>query len=61
MTRSPFKTELPKEGYQRYYDSYVECDFCGASTRGRVHVERPHSVVCGSCSRIIAELDNGEG
>ena len=43
--------------YERYYIDFIECDFCGQSTRGRVY---PHSleVLCGSCHKPLLELSD---
>jgi len=41
--------------YRRYYEDFVECDFCGAQTRGRVYRKKPTRVLCGACNRIILD------
>lgn len=62
--------KLPKKDYVRFYDDFVECDFCGQQTRGRVY-EGSQQIVCGACHTpffefytepggITLELDNGE-
>jgi transcription elongation factor Elf1 len=40
----------------RYYSDYVDCDFCGEQTRGRVYAstESVRKVTCGSCHKEIA-------
>lgn len=45
--------------YERYYIDFIECDFCGQSTKGRVY---PHSltVVCGSCHKPLKEVPHEE-
>lgn len=42
-----------EQEYERHYNEFVECDFCGQATRGRVYPERPIAVHCGACNRII--------
>ena len=62
--------KLPKKDYVRFYDDFVECDFCGQQTRGRVY-EGSQQIVCGACHTpffefyteaggITLELENGE-
>ena len=62
--------KLPKKDYVRFYDDFVECDFCGQQTRGRVY-EGSQQIVCGACNApffefytepggITLELENGE-
>ena len=62
--------KFPKKDYVRFYDDFVECDFCGQLTRGRVY-EGTQKIVCGACDSVFfefytepgtiaLELDNGE-
>jgi len=44
------KTETP---YERYYKEYVNCDFCGQQTKGRIYVDQPTAVHCGACNRVM--------
>jgi len=43
------------DGYWRYYENHINCDWCGALTRGRVYKGRT-DVSCGSCDRQLKEL-----
>ena len=45
--------------YARHYDDFVDCDFCGQATRGRVYPQTPTAVHCGSCGRIIVNYPSG--
>lgn len=47
-----FSSEYPSV---RFYAEYIECDFCGEPTRGRVY-EGEQEVVCGSCHRTLIEV-----
>jgi hypothetical protein len=40
--------------WRHHYNYYVECDFCGQHTRGRVYESAKTKVRCGACDRIIA-------
>jgi len=40
--------------WKAHYQAYVECDFCGQQTKGRIYPDAPTRVRCGSCDRIIA-------
>jgi len=62
--------QMPKKDYVRFYDDFVECDFCGQLTRGRVY-EGSQQIECGACGTpffefyteaggITLELENGE-
>jgi hypothetical protein len=41
--------------FVRFYAEYIECDFCGEPTRGRVY-DGEQEVVCGSCNRALIEV-----
>ena len=45
----------PETPYERYYKEYINCDFCGQQTRGRVYDDEPEKAYCGSCNRVIVE------
>lgn len=62
--------QMPRKDYVRFYDDFVECDFCGQLTRGRVY-EGSQQIECGACGtaffefytepgQITLELDDGE-
>lgn len=40
--------------WRHHYNYYIECDFCGQHTRGRVYESAKTKVRCGACDRIIA-------
>jgi uncharacterized protein with PIN domain len=44
----------------RYYENFIDCDWCGAMTRGRVYKEFPTHVRCGACDRELKEIDEKE-
>lgn len=48
---------MTEDNFERYYIDFIECDFCGQSTRGRVY---PHSlsVLCGACHKPLMELSD---
>lgn len=41
--------------YVRFWAEEIECDFCGAPTRGRVY-EDSAEVTCGACNSVIYEF-----
>lgn len=41
--------------YERYYERFIECDFCGGMTRGRIWRNEPTKVKCGSCHHVLTE------
>ena len=47
-----FNGEYP---FVRFYAEYIECDFCGEPTRGRVY-DGEQEVVCGSYHRALIEV-----
>lgn len=62
--------KMPRKDYVRFYDDFVECDFCGQLTRGRVY-EGSQKIECGACGvaffefftepgGITLELEDGE-
>lgn len=46
---------FPFEKFVRFYKDYVECDFCGQLTRGRVY-DGAQEIVCGACNSSIYEF-----
>lgn len=50
---------LPVKRYVRFYKDFVECDFCGQQTRGRVY-EGSQQVTCGSCSAVLIEVNHDQ-
>jgi ribosomal protein S27E len=43
--------------YVRFYRDFVECDFCGQLTRGRVY-EDSQEITCGSCNATLWEFES---
>jgi len=41
--------------YIKLYEKFVDCDFCGQQTRGRVYDDEPEKAYCGSCNRVTVE------
>lgn len=51
----PFK----RNEFVRFYDDYIECDFCGQQTRGRVY-EGSQKIQCGACAAVFFEFETEE-
>jgi len=47
--------DFPSKKFVRFYKDYIECDFCGQMTRGRVY-EGAQEIVCGACNSAIYEF-----
>ena len=45
--------------YIRYYETHIDCDWCGRQTRGRIYKNRT-DVSCGSCHRQLKEVTKRE-
>ena len=43
--------------YVRFYRDFIECDFCGQLTRGRVY-EDSQEIICGSCHATLWEVED---
>lgn len=52
--------EFPKRDYVRFYDDFVECDFCGQLTRGRVY-DGAQQIECGACGSAFFEFFTESG
>ena len=50
---------FPSLKFVRFYKDYIECDFCGQLTRGRVY-EDSQEIVCGSCNASMFEFGTTE-
>jgi hypothetical protein len=50
---------LPVKRYVRFYKDFVECDFCGQQTRGRVY-EGSQQVTCGACNAVLIEVNHDQ-
>jgi hypothetical protein len=46
--------------YVRFYVEFVDCDFCGEATRGRVY-DGEQEVVCGSCGSVLIDVEIEDG
>ena len=44
---------MSKDEFERHYDKFIDCDFCGQATRGRVYPDKPTAVYCGACNKVI--------
>ena len=44
-------------GFRQVYDRHIDCDFCGAMTRGRVWDDAPGVVKCGACGGELSYVD----
>ena len=51
--------DFPSRKYVRFYRDYVECDWCGQLTRGRVY-EGSQEIVCGACEGVMFEFETTE-
>ena len=51
--------DFPSKKFVRFYRDYIECDFCGQLTRGRVY-EDSQEIVCGSCNSSMFEFETSE-
>ena len=40
----------------RFFRNYVDCDWCGMQTRGRVY-EETQTIVCSACRKPLLEID----
>lgn len=45
--------------YVRFFREYVECDWCGLETRGRVY-EETQSIVCSACRKPLLEISQND-
>jgi ribosomal protein S27E len=43
--------------FVRFYAEYIECDFCGEPTRGRVY-DQTQEVICGACGKILLIVES---
>ena len=47
--------KMPSRKFVRFWPEHIECDFCGALTRGRVY-EDSAEVSCGACHSVMYEF-----
>ena len=45
--------------YYNFYEAFIECDFCGQQTRGRVY-GKSVNVICGACDAVLLTLTEVE-
>ena len=45
------------EDYTRHHAAFIECDFCGSLTRGRIYKVEPEIARCGACHRAIQTIN----
>jgi|TARA_R110001606_G_C15019823_1_gene609611 hypothetical protein len=50
---------FPSMKFVRFYKDFIECDFCGQHTKGRVY-EDSQEIVCGSCNSVLFEFKDEE-
>tara|TARA_R110000850_G_scaffold24798_1_gene72114 strand:+ start:90 stop:266 length:177 start_codon:yes stop_codon:yes gene_type:complete len=48
------------DSYVKYYHDFIDCDWCGMMTRGRIYKEEPAHVRCGACDRELKKIDKKE-
>ena len=48
---------LKDRSYHRFYKGFIECDFCGQQTRGRVY-SGSHEVKCGACHAVLLDISD---
>lgn len=51
--------DFPSQKYVRFYRDFIECDWCGQLTRGRVY-EGTQEIVCGACNSVLYEFETTE-
>ena len=57
VTRSRRQGSMTTSGFRQVYDRHIDCDFCGAMTRGRVWDSAPGVVKCGACGGELDYVD----
>tara|TARA_R100000773_G_scaffold32177_1_gene27449 strand:+ start:255 stop:497 length:243 start_codon:yes stop_codon:yes gene_type:complete len=50
---------LKDRSYFNFYEAFIECDFCGQQTRGRVY-NGSDNVICGACDAVLLTLTEVE-
>jgi len=51
--------DFPTMKFVRFYRDYIECDFCGELTKGRVY-EDSQEIICGSCNSVLFEFETSD-
>ncbi len=57
MTKVISLSDRKSKPYVRFYKDFIECDFCGEHTRGRVY-EGSQEIVCGACNATLWEFED---
>ena len=47
--------DAQERDYVRFFRNYVDCDWCGMQTRGRVY-EETQTIVCSACRKPLLEI-----
>ncbi len=50
---------LKDRSYFNFYEAFIDCDFCGQQTRGRVY-NGSDNVKCGACDAVLLTLTEVE-
>ena len=50
---------LKDRSYFNFYEAFIDCDFCGQQTRGRVY-NGSENVKCGACDAVLLTLTEVE-
>ena len=53
---SVFQVKDLARRFVRFYAEYIDCDFCGQPTRGRVY-DSTQEVTCGACGQILLMVE----
>ena len=48
---------LKDRSYYNFYEGFIECDFCGQQTRGRVY-NGSSEVKCGACHAVLLDISD---
>ena len=48
---------LKDRSYYSFYEGFIECDFCGQQTRGRVY-NGSSEVKCGACHAVLLDISD---
>ena len=48
---------LKDRRYYNFYEGFIECDFCGQQTRGRVY-NGSSEVKCGACHAVLLDISD---
>ena len=48
---------LKDRSYYNFYEGFIDCDFCGQQTRGRVY-NGSSKVKCGACHAVLLDISD---